>query len=262
MDQSDRAMSEMQPPMADDDTLRGQVRQALRRYMEESRIGTPTLQVRVIEADKPRHREIPLSTLQRFLTGSHRTSDHHVSLCHDFVKELPYYGEGKDIALFGAAASSFFHQPLDKDSRAALMAALERDVLGAYDAFRPPREGGPLRLGDSHISNISFTLAGDSPWLEVREDVFGLSRTETRQKFEGAALYAAPHLHIFLRDLFTRRPRLYTLERKTVAAEQGEYEGFEGRGHDATPRQNIRSSNLTDYFEVKFIPKPEQDVAR
>lgn len=248
-------MNEPQRPIHIDDPERDRVRRSLRRYMEENCIGAPTLQERIIKADAPRHREIPLSTLQRFLTGSHRTSDHHVSLCYDFVKDLAYYGEGKDIALFGAAAFSFFQQPSDTtEDRAERIAMLERDILGSYEAYRPPPQDNPLPLWDSHISNISFSPAGDSPWLEVHEDVFGMSVTKTRYKFEGVAFYAAPLLHIFLRDLFSRQPRLFTLEKTMVSVEDDEYEGFVGRGQDATPRQRMRSSSLVYDFEVKLLP--------
>ena len=95
-------MSEPESRTGFDQRERELVRSALRRYMEENRIGTPTLQYRIIEAD-PRRREIPLSTLQRFITGAHHTQDHHVALCHAFVRDLPYYGEGRDI---GAARHS------------------------------------------------------------------------------------------------------------------------------------------------------------
>jgi len=255
-------MNEAREPIHLDDAERDRIRRTLRRYMIEHHIGTPTLQGQIIDADEPRHREIPLSTLQRFLTGSHRTSDHHVLLCHDFVKELPYYGEGKDIAFFGKAVSAFFQPQQDSDARAEVIAMLERDVLGSYEAFRPPPKDNPMPLWDMHISNISFTPSGDSPWLEVRETVDGMSRRETRHKFEGAALYAAPYLHIFLRDLFTRQPRLFTLEKKTITYEQDEYEGFEGRGQDATPRQRMRSSSLVNFFEVKLVPKAEEVALR
>ena len=100
-------MSEPESRTGFDQRERELVRSALRRYMEENRIGTPTLLYRIIEAD-PRRREIPLSTLQRFITGAHHTQDHHVALCHAFVRELPYYGEGRDVAQFGDALASFF----------------------------------------------------------------------------------------------------------------------------------------------------------
>jgi hypothetical protein len=240
-----------------DDGARDRIRRTLRRYMEESRIGTPTLQVRIIEGDTPRHREIPLSTLQRFLTGSHRTSDHHVSLCYDFVKELPYYGEGKDIAIFGSAAYAFFQPPPDADARTALITALERDVAGTYEASMLYSVAGDeverSPSWEQYIGRVLLSHNGETTWLEVQEVVHGGGIRGKHFKLEGAALYAAPHLHVFLRDLLTRKPKIYALRRRTLTDEQGEHEIFEGHGHDADPWPGIEP-RAREFFGVRFLP--------
>lgn len=102
---------------------RERIRRALLRYMRENCIGTPTLQFRIVEADAPRHREIPLSTLQRFLTARHHTQEHHVALCHGFVAGLPYYGEGSELALLGQGLAGFFGQLALTDAPSPLIYA-------------------------------------------------------------------------------------------------------------------------------------------
>jgi hypothetical protein len=60
--------------------------QKLTRYMEENRIGVPTLAKRITDAN-PEH-ENQIATLQRFLTGHARPNDHYVSLFHRFADSL------------------------------------------------------------------------------------------------------------------------------------------------------------------------------
>ena len=74
--------------MANFDTReRERIRAALIGYMKEHQIGAPTLAKRIEEAH-PRHMEIPLKTLQRFLAGK-RTQDMALNICAAFVEKLP-----------------------------------------------------------------------------------------------------------------------------------------------------------------------------
>jgi len=66
---------------------RERIRAALIGYMKEHQIGAPTLAKRIEEAH-PRHMEIPLKTLQRFLAGK-RTQDMALNICAAFVEKLP-----------------------------------------------------------------------------------------------------------------------------------------------------------------------------
>jgi hypothetical protein len=232
-------MSELQSGTGFNQRERELVRSALRRYMQEHRIGTPALQYRIIEADQPRRREIPLSTLQRFVTGSHHTQDHHVALCHAFVRELPYYGEGRDLAQFGDALAAFFAlrwpEPQGSD-----VAGPQR-YCGRYSGTTHPK----FRLGDERIftgqdafvvpySEMIFSRDGESAYLRVEETIlnagldypFSQGQTQATYSYEGVFVAFGPMLRLMLRNNLTRQPRLYELE---------EYERgvLLGRGHEA-----------------------------
>lgn len=263
-------MSEPDTLLHIDDTARERVRRALRRYMAESRIGVPSLQALIIKADAPRRREIPLSTLQRFLAGRHRTSDHHVVLCHKFVKDLPYYGEGKDLAAFGAAALTLFAPPLYASEGRNAPPIIASYLAGRYRTSRymsdfkedlsyeeefphPPLPG-------RFESEISLTAAAEGLWLDVRETVVepavieaqGNDPNPTRDRrflFEGIAVCVPPQIHIFLRDALTRQPKLYTL-----GGPDGGNAGtvLEGYGYDAKLRPGP-PKYWTDYFRVQAV---------
>lgn len=201
-------MSEPQTRTGFDHAARERVRAALRRYMQDHRIGTPTLQYRIIEADEPRRREIPLSTLQRFITGSHHTQDHHVALCHAFVSDLPYYGEGRDIAQFGEALFGFVQDQAQGREREALIARLESEFAGTYEAAS---------------AHLTLSASDGQPWLIAREtarcelnpDKYAeraaneLSRR--RRAREGVMVLISSCIYIMLRDSLTRQPKLCCL---------------------------------------------------
>ena len=47
-----------------------------------------------------------------------------MALCHAFVRELPYYGEGRDIAELGTSAHGLFQEPHEADARETLIEKL------------------------------------------------------------------------------------------------------------------------------------------
>jgi hypothetical protein len=69
-----------------DAAARELIRKKLTRYMEENRIGLPTLAKRITDVN-PEH-EIQITTLQRFLAGYVRTDDRYVALFHRFTEGL------------------------------------------------------------------------------------------------------------------------------------------------------------------------------
>ena len=69
-----------------DEAARELIRKKLTRYMEENRIGVPTLAKQITDAN-PEH-EIQITTLQNFLTGHAQTDDRYVALFHRFAEGL------------------------------------------------------------------------------------------------------------------------------------------------------------------------------
>jgi hypothetical protein len=262
-------MNEPQVATGFDEAERGRIRAALRRYMAENRISTPTLQYRVIEADKPRHREIPLSTLQRFITGAHHTQDHHVALCHAFVRELPWYGEGQDIARLGQALFGFLQEPMDEEGRQALIETLEREFTGSFETrTRPASAGGafayPPEPGPAD-SRAIFTSAPGKPWLDAREFVTDLrnfaERPERRFTYDGVLLFAAPLVYVYLRNTLTRQPRNYSLGKVFISAGDGDVTVYEGEGFETWFLRDDPAQRLSRNFRVQFIPTAQQGAS-
>jgi hypothetical protein len=224
-------MSELQSRAGFDQREREFVRSALRRYMQEHGIGTPALQYRIIEADQPRRREIPLSTLQRFITGSHHTQDHHVALCHAFVRELPYYGEGRDVAQLGDALASFFPLRWPEPKSPSSAKGPER-FCRRYRGSAPTEVlPGQMRLyhmDELHpemavfvipYSELIFEREGNASYLRALETItnpsldHSASQAQTRATYtyEGVLAPFGRMLRLMLRNTLTRQPRLYEL---------------------------------------------------
>lgn len=218
---------------------RERIRKALRRYMGEQRIGTPTLRSRIIEADKPRHREIPLSTLQRFLAGSHQTSEHHVALCHGFASVLSYYNEGREVAQFGDALSSFY-QLRWLEPQQSVQPGPER-LCGRYRAYTSENRGD-IRVHDPvedvlvvSYADLTFSRDGNAPYLRARESITNINldrpvnldhpisqaQTKVSYTYEGVLLAFGGALRLLLRNILTRQPRTYELVESAQGVLQG-----------------------------------------
>lgn len=72
-----------------DQEERARIRDASNAYRNAHGIGVPTFRDDVVKAD-PRSREISLPTMQRFLRGTHQTSDMVVGMCLQFLKSQNY----------------------------------------------------------------------------------------------------------------------------------------------------------------------------
>jgi hypothetical protein len=246
---------------------REHVRQALRRYMRENAIGTPKLRARIIDADQPRHREIPLSTLQRFLTGSHQTSEHHVALCHQFVKELPYFSEAHDIARFGTSLLTFLSNLPAAENNAASPAAPTIDFAGEYETRTRPRTAGepwPYPPESNLIaSHVTLAVAPGNSHVEAQETVFDLMNKEwapqRRHAYEGALAVVSPFLHIVLRHCLTRQPKFYTLAKSPFGGSEATV--LEGEGFDTVfLREDYLRRPLRENFRVQFVPRRPQEA--
>lgn len=91
---------------------RALVRDALLQYMEEHSIGVPMLYNRIHRND-PLKREMSSKTLQRFLAHANQTQNSNVSMCFEFVKQLPYFSEQNKIRNLGGALAGLF--PYDNE---------------------------------------------------------------------------------------------------------------------------------------------------
>jgi hypothetical protein len=259
-------MDDVQAQAGFDREERARIRQTLRRYMREHGIGTPTLKYKIEEADQPRRREIPLSTLQRFLADSHHTSEHHVTLCHAFVRDLPYYGEDSELRQFGGALFSFLQGALHDEDRAALNAVLEEKFVCAYETrTKPINEGGPLPYPpetDLVESRISFEPVSGKPYLRAREFVSDLLNVphipERRFAFDGVMLFAAPAIYVFLRNSLTCKPKIYTLGQTPVSHEGQDIVLLLGHCLDTWFLHEPSVHPLSSTSRVQFIPCPQE----
>jgi len=194
-----------EPPLrpAFDQQERESIRSRLRRYMEEHCIGTPTLQLRIIEADAPRRRELPLSTLQRFLTASHRTSDAYVEMCARFLEHIGAVADGPQ---FGSALAAFIG---DAELPAGTLAA---EYAGDFQV----REGDEYGL--LYETFASFSAVPGQPYLAVSETVAsrkvveGMEGPRRRHPYEGVLVANPPLVHVLLRSAVTRQPKIYCLK--------------------------------------------------
>lgn len=205
-------MNEARMLIAFDEDARLKVRQALRGYMRAHAIGAPTLQTRIIEADAPRHREIPLKTLQRFIAGSHRTTDAYVELCASFLKGqgVAIEGEaqgppGDEIAQFGAALERYLPLPADQEPEDGLWESLGGD-------YQPVEPGFPA---------ISLTIApADSAGSVKITEAHIYKMPDIGTRYEGVLVRRSGHLFGLLRDQLTCEPRVYWLWRGLQLNEQ------------------------------------------
>lgn len=220
-------MAELETVMDFDKAERALIQMALRRYMEENIIGVPTLVDRIIKADKPRLREIPLSTLQRFIRNPNRTERHHVELCYDFARELPYYSAESELTGLGRSLSAFYRAPQDRadtppDYR-LLAGEFNARVIQALPA-------GQKRLGllkynadkdRVDYSTVVFEPASATGFLRVSERVFNPNAVDLLEHedqpshtYEGVAVATSSDTAVALqRDILTRQPRTCYLTR-------------------------------------------------
>jgi hypothetical protein len=209
-----------------DEHARDRIRRGLLRYMEQHRIGTPRLRERIMKADK-RARELPLSNLQRFLAGTHRTFDTYVGMCRAFLE-----AEGKSLTpAFGEALALFLRRPeptLETDGERSGEQALG-DLVDKFEtritASSPDVTGAPY-------SELTFMPGTDKSFVLVDEVVVIPPSSETgrsqRWAYDGVAVAENGFVYVFLRNSITRRPKSYSLT-PTGPAEMPvlEGEGFE-----------------------------------
>ncbi|MHA6266349.1 hypothetical protein ACXYMP_05730 [Aliiroseovarius sp. CAU 1755] len=201
-------MAESDSPRHFDEDARASVRAVLKAYKKAHKIGAPTLRVRIKESD-PQKRELPISNLQRFLRGSHRTTDMYVGMFADFLKreefELPEDEPGP-LGVFGGALA-VFHEVAQSDGlteeRAASLAGEYNKVASQTEPVYP-------------ILQLSIEQEDDRPYMPVKE-THTLLAGEAELRFEGALVCVGGMNYVAMRDVLTQRPRNYWLERIKTA---------------------------------------------
>ena len=205
-------MNETASMAAFDHQQRGGIRQELLGYMRAHKVGVPTLCKRIMDAD-PRRRELPLSTLQRFLKDAHRTMDSYVGLCAQFLEtvEKETAGEGGEL---GAALAGF----VAADEQAELSDDLRTVLAGEYRQVMS-REAeaadGPTAIEIASVPGRAF--------MQVNETRTSPGGGRVRHRFEGALAPSGLVVFAVLRSVLTHLPKVYWLERIETA------EGFADR---------------------------------
>lgn len=194
-----------------DEQERAAIRRALIATMETHKIGVPRLAEDIRRADREKNRSIPLSTLQRFLRGTHRTSDEYVALISNFVKGTEQ-GKTSRFEEIARALSGTFDIGAPKDS--ALLARLGHRIC--ILAYPDGTEHERLRSTDMvPFSEAAFWKPGRQSYLLVEETITvpgegdeGDDCEDPVFKYEGVAVSAgADKLFIVTREAVTGKPR-------------------------------------------------------
>lgn len=226
-----------------DDAERSRIRQAMRRYLSQNRIGSPKLRDLIADANGLSQRKdgadpIALSTVQRFIVGKHRVNDGFVRLCANFVAGLP---DADPIAAFGEQLMAFLGV-----SHGEGLPGMPSDLAGSYacHAKRALPTGQNLRLLPKDnpkdlvpFSRITIDLLPDCPFAAIRETVENWDAvapgkpdprltTPPRRAYEGVVACPDGTLFALMRNVTSGTPRIYWLARTT-----GNWLG--GYGHES-----------------------------
>ena len=197
---------------------RCQVRDALLRYLCERQIGVSILHKEICRHD-PLGRDIELKTLQRFLGNKHRTQDDYVSVCHEFAKTLPYFGERRRAAALGQALSRFYDPGAARDAGGP-WSLDERIVLEARRLDLNDTSAG-ISIVPKELKTSDFPVYGvivldpseDGEYYRIYQILMGASgsaqaSSSPRLLSEGVAVPIEDHSMVTVEmDVLTRRPR-------------------------------------------------------
>lgn len=195
-----------------------QVRNALLRYLTEHQIGVPTLWKNVIDHD-PRKRFLNMRTLQRFVARAHQTQDSNVSICYEFVKNLPYFGDERPAAALGQAVSRFYDTGTASNADGP-WAIKERIVLDARRLDLTETSSG-IGLVPRHLKSDDLPVHGvivldpseDGTYYKIHQIITGASdgSEDSPPKHlltQGVAVPVEGHNMVTVeKDALTRRPR-------------------------------------------------------
>jgi len=197
---------------------RNQIRDALSRYSKERSIGSTILQKEICRHD-PRGREVHEKTLQRFLGKTNNTQDHNLSVCYEFAKELPYFGERRRAAALGQALSRFYDPGAAREADGP-WSLKERIVLEARRFDLRDASSG-ISVVPRGLTNDDFPVHGvvildpsdDEEYYRIYQILTGASgsaqaSSSPRLLSEGVAVPIEDHSMVTVEmDVLTHRPR-------------------------------------------------------
>jgi len=198
------------------------LRRKLNDYMERERIGVAALRQQIAaKADKAAG-DLTDQALLRFLAGRERAGNDIVALCAAFAEQA---SQRDPVIALGDALAGFQQCDSDDERRAA--------VCGTYEvtAHLAPIEGFPVKDPAVRYGAISFEAIAGRPYLRAVETTPDRSASKLREEagqdhvFEGVALVQAHGVTAYLRDMLTRRPKSYVLDRQ-AAARPGKFSGI------------------------------------
>ncbi|MDP2619651.1 MAG: hypothetical protein Q8P46_05675 [Hyphomicrobiales bacterium] len=198
------------------------IRRTLNDYMERHGIGVAALRQQIAAGTDRSPDDLTDQALLRFLAGRERAGNDIVALCTAFAEQT---GQRDPVIALGDALAGFQQCDPDDDRRAA--------ICGAYEvtAHLAPIEGLPVKDPAVRYGAISFEAIAGRPYLRAVETTPDRSASKLREEagqdhvFEGVALVQAHGVTAYLRDMLTRRPKSYVLDRQ-AAARPGKFSGI------------------------------------
>jgi hypothetical protein len=197
-----------------DESERMRMREALRAYAREHRIGTGKLSLRIAQATKRDPELIPGKTLQRFLTDAHRTEDWFLvpvaMFCATLVRE-----DAQEA--FGRAAASFFTPKIPAEGSGTV-----RGTFAVWGAGRT-RQGMRLydRKKDGYVDLMGTLLIDGvaAPGVIKARETIGAGEDGRavagglRHVFEGVVVGVDLPAMVLLRSTLTGYPKSYWIYR-------------------------------------------------
>lgn len=191
---------------------RAQLRATLLRYMKDHDIGVPTLQFRIAKSAKRNASDIPIKTLQRFLSGGFRTQDWGLIWYAAFAATLPPPKTAIKEWTAAAGLQDLNRNSLDQGTAGDSLALLR----GAWAVNKA------LWIRDEIVGPYSyceFASAADSRAVLVREEIVSPDNTDSsgdgasgpKQIYQGIALSFAPLILILSKSALTGLPCTYWL---------------------------------------------------
>jgi hypothetical protein len=246
-----------------DQRTRERIRRQLLAYAERHGIGAPTLRDRIEKSDD-RGRELPLSTLQRFLGAKHRTLDLYVGMIAAFLarENAPYDGDE-----FGSALAAFIGEraarPVDVDAEASWLSEFAGSYtnwiyghgeIGGGDLYFPPR--GKAR------GKLKLDPVDAKPYLAIdrKDRIRGETvPADAFDPYEGVALASGGALYLFMRSCLTRIPESGFL---TPRQRDGNLRTLEGTLYRFEPAGIMEPlAPLTITVRLQCLPDAQGDAA-
>lgn len=229
----------MRKPLAIDESERARVRAALERYKSEhGGIGNPELQARMVTFLECDDSEVPLSTLQRFMRGTHRTSDEMIQRYQKFLSEAstspPYETMGEAIVAFYSNALKANEYAQLKGIIPTYFARRYRVYAKGTRQYLDPEKPVPYKGFPVYDTPLTPAFHIPYSWLET------------------TPLAGTPFLRVIERVVNpTREPLVTLIEDDLGTIEQGAFEGVLGFADE----RQIFVATLRGAHPLKFFPR-------